>query len=44
MTKVYLVCDPNADPPTITADGDAATALEYVSTIFIDRYNHSLLL
>ena len=41
---MYLVCDQNAESPSITADGDAATALEYVSTIFIDRYNHSLLL
>ena len=31
---MYLVCDQNADSPSITADGDAATPLEYVSTIF----------
>ena len=41
---MYLVCDQNADSPSITADGDSATPLEYVSTIFFDRYNHSLLL
>ena len=31
VTIVYLTCDPNADTPIITADGDGATPLTYVS-------------
>ena len=31
ITKVYLICDTTADDPSITAEGDTAIPLTYVS-------------